>query len=67
MVEEDLSGFIFREDASLRARIEEIRELDLMRQTVGNAARIRAHELFDVEQRVAEIAQRYRDIVDQEL
>lgn len=67
MIEEDVSGFVFREDSALRDRIQEIRNLELMRQTVGTAARIRAHQLFDVDQRVSEIAQRYRDIVDVEL
>lgn len=67
MIEEDVSGFIFHDDSVLQERIEEIRNLELMRQTVGAAARIRAHQLFDVDERVADIAQRYRDIVDQEL
>ncbi len=67
MIEEDVAGSIFREDSLLSERIEEIRSLELTRQTVGAAARIRAHQLFDVDERVAEIAQRYRDIVEEEL
>lgn len=67
MVEEDVSGFVFRDDGGLADRIAEIRGLDLMRQTVGSAAAIRAHDLFNAEQRVTEIAQRYRDLVQEEL
>ncbi len=67
MIEEDVSGFVYSSDEALPGRILEIRELDLTRQTIGSAGRIRARELFDMELRVADVAQRYRDLVNEAL
>lgn len=67
MVEEDVSGFVFLDDESLANRIAEIRDMELTRQTVGAAGRIRAVHVFDIDQSASEIAQRYRDLVNEAL
>lgn len=67
MVEEDVSGFIFLGDDSLADRLREIRGMELTRQTVGAAGQIRAVHRFDIDQSASEIAQRYRDLVQEAL
>ena len=67
MVEEDVSGFVFSGDESLAHRIAEIRDMELTRQTVGAAGRIRAVHVFDIDQSASEVAQRYRDLVQEAL
>lgn len=63
LIEEEVSGFVFLDDEALPKRIEEIRGMQLTRQTVGAAGRVRAIERYDVDERAADIAHRYRDLI----
>jgi glycosyltransferase involved in cell wall biosynthesis len=67
MIEEDVSGFVFLDDHALPGRIAEIREMALTRQTVGTAGRVRAIERFGAEGAADDVAQRYRDVIEEEL
>ena len=65
MIEEDVSGFVFSDDAVLGTRIRQLLEMPLTLETVGAAGRVRAHERFDTHESASRIAQLYRDVVSE--
>lgn len=63
MIAEHVSGFLFPDDSMLASTIIDVLQMDLTREAIGQAARVRYEEMFLPKDAAGHIADAYRDLL----